>query len=76
LQPADMARARARQRAKEISFFIDDITSLFGRFTVGAHCALYSYRVLKETTLPGRQMPSSLPSGLPAKIRQVSHTAS
>jgi hypothetical protein len=41
LQPADMARARARQRAKEISFFIDDITSLFGRFAVGAHCALY-----------------------------------
>ena len=39
LQPADKARAKPRQSAKEISFFIDGITSLLFRFTVTAHSA-------------------------------------
>jgi hypothetical protein len=40
LQPADSASAKPRQSAKEISFFIDGITSLLFRFTVIAHSAL------------------------------------
>ena len=57
LQPADIARAKPRQRAKEISFFIDDITSLFFRFTYTALSAIYYYstgtRAEREVPQPG-----------------------
>jgi hypothetical protein len=41
LQPAAKARAKARQSAKEISFFIDDITSFLFRFTITAQSAWF-----------------------------------
>jgi len=57
LQPADIARAKPRQRAKEISFFIDDITSLFFRFTVTAHCALFRHIKFGQNSRSCRRSP-------------------
>jgi hypothetical protein len=45
LQPAAKARASARQSAKEISFFIDDITSLLFGFTITAKSKWFSYNL-------------------------------
>jgi hypothetical protein len=73
LQPADRASAKPRQSAKEISFFIDGITSLLFRFTVIAHCALL-YLVsnqAQQPPYPGRGDCPHFVSAAPEQIARL-----